>query len=110
MKKVNRVKKYREFKVIMDLRKFKRNEIYSVYFRNKQEDVARVGILVGKRNGNAVTRVKIKRQVRSIVDETLDLRHDVYDYIIVISKNYNTEEFAKNKTLLVTLLASIKEK
>lgn len=110
MKKVNRVKKYREFKVIMDLRKFKRNEIYSVYFRNKQEDVARVGILVGKRNGNAVTRVKIKRQVRSIVDETLDLRHDVYDYIIVISKNYNTEEFAKNKTLLVTLLTSIKEK
>ncbi len=110
MKKVNRVKKYREFKVIMDLRKFKRNEIYSVYFRNKQEDVARVGILVGKRNGNAVTRVKIKRQVRSIVDETLYLRHDVYDYIIVISKNYNTEEFAKNKTLLVTLLTSIKEK
>ena len=110
MKKVNRVKKYREFKVIMDLRKFKRNEIYSVYFRNKQEDVARVGILVGKRNGNAVTRVKIKRQVRSIVDETLDLRHDVYDYIIVISKNYNTEQFAKNKILLVTLLTSIKEK
>ncbi len=110
MKKVNRVKKYREFKAIMDLRKFKRNEIYSVYFRNKQEDVARVGILVGKRNGNAVTRVKIKRQVRSIVDETLDLPNDVYDYIIVISKNYNVEEFAKNKSLLVTLLNSIKEK
>lgn len=110
MKKVNRVKKYREFKTIMNLRKFKRNEIYSVYFREKQENVARVGILVGKRNGNAVTRVKIKRQVRSIVDDTLDLRNDTYDYIIVISKNYNVDEFAKNQSLLVTLLNSIKEK
>ena len=109
MKKVNRVKKYREFQEVMNLRKFKRNELYSVYYRDKQTEVGRVGILVGKRNGNAVTRVKIKRQVRSIVDETLDLKNDNIDYIIVISKYYNTEEFAKNKTLLVRLLNSIKE-
>lgn len=110
MKKVNRVKKYREFKVIMNLRKFKRNELYSVYFKEKALEVGRVGILVTKRNGNAVTRVKIKRQVRSIIDEALDLKNEKYDYIIAISKNYSIDEFAKNKVLLVKLLNSIKEK
>lgn len=110
MKKVNRVKKYREFKVIMNLRKFKRNELYSVYFKEKALEVGRVGILVTKRNGNAVTRAKIKRQVRSIIDEALDLKNEKYDYIIAISKNYSIDEFAKNKALLVKLLNSIKEK
>lgn len=110
MKKVNRVKKYREFKVIMNLRKFKRNELYSVYFKEKALEVGRVGILVTKRNGNAVTRVKIKRQVRSIIDEALDLRNEKYDYIVAISKNYSIDEFSKNKALLVKLLNSIKEK
>ena len=110
MKKVNRVKKYREFKVIMNLRKFKRNELYSVYFKEKALEVGRVGILVTKRNGNAVTRVKIKRQVRSIIDEALDLKNEKYDYIIAISKNYSIDEFAKNKALLAKLLNSIKEK
>ena len=110
MKKVNRVKKYREFKVIMNLRKFKRNELYSVYFKEKALEVGRVGILVTKRNGNAVTRVKIKRQVRSIIDEALDLKNEKYDYIVTISKNYSIDEFAKNKALLVKLLNSIKEK
>lgn len=110
MKKVNRVKKYREFKEIMNLRKFKRNEIYSVYFKEKSLEFSRVGILVTKKNGNAVTRVKIKRQVRSIIDEALDYRNEKYDYIVAISKNYSTEEFNKNKALLVKLLNSIKEK
>lgn len=110
MKKVNRVKKYREFKVIMNLRKFKRNELYSVYFKEKALEVGRVGILVTKRNGNAVKRVKIKRQVRSIIDEALDLKNEKYDYIVAISKNYSIDEFAKNKALLVKLLNSIKEK
>lgn len=109
MKKINRVKKYREFKQVMNLRKFKRNEYYTVYYRDKSLNVARVGILVGKRNGNAVTRVKIKRQVRSIIDETLDLKNENKDYIVVISKNYTTSDFEKNKTLLVNLLSSIKE-
>ena len=109
MKKINRVKKYREFKQVMNLRKFKRDEFYTVYYREKTLDVARVGILVGKKNGNAVTRVKIKRQVRAIIDSTLDLKNDSKDYIVVISKNYTTEDFEKNKTLLVKLLNSIKE-
>lgn len=109
MKEINRVKKYREFKEILDLRNFKRNEIYTVYFRKNDFGYSRVGLLVTKKNGNAVTRVKIKRQVRAIVDSCLEYKKVSKDFIIVINKKYSVDEFNKNKDLLVNLINSIKE-
>ena len=109
MKKINRVKKYREFQEIISLRKFKRNDLFVVYYRNNDFHYARVGILVRKKNGNAVTRVKIKRQVREIVDSVLEYKEVSKDLIIVINTKYNTLEFQRNKDLLVDLLKSIKE-
>lgn len=109
MKEINRVKKYREFKEILDLRNFKRNEIYTVYFRKNDFGYSRVGLLVTKKNGNAVTRVKTKRQVRAIVDSCLEYKNVSKDFIIVINKKYSVDEFNKNKDLLVNLINSIKE-
>lgn len=109
MKEINRVKKYREFKEILDLQNFKRNEIYTVYFRKNDFGYSRVGLLVTKKNGNAVTRVKIKRQVRAIVDSCLEYKNVSKDFIIVINKKYSVDEFNKNKDLLVNLINSIKE-
>lgn len=109
MKEINRVKKYREFKEILDLRNFKRNEIYTVYFRKNDFGYSRVGLLVTKKNGNAVTRVKIKRHVRAIVDSCLEYKNVSKDFIIVINKKYSVDEFNKNKDLLVNLINSIKE-
>lgn len=109
MKEINRVKKYREFKEILDLRNFKRNEIYTVYFRKNDFGYSRVGLLVTKKNGNAVTRVKIKRQVRAIVDSCLEYKNVSKDFIIVINKKYSVDEFNKNKDLLANLINSIKE-
>lgn len=110
MKKINRVKKYSEFKEIMDLRKFIRNEYFTVYYREKSQEYGRIGILVSRKNGIAVTRVKIKRQVRSIIDNTLNLKDLQKDLIVVISRNYDKENFEKAKTLLESLLNTIKEK
>lgn len=107
MKEINRVKKYREFKEILDLRRFKRNEIFTLYYRKNEFGYSRVGILVTKKNGIAVKRVKIKRQVRSIVDKYLDYKNCGLDIIIVISKKYNTEEFSKNENLLKDLILKI---
>lgn len=113
MKVINRVKKYREFKEIFSLKKFKRNEIYTIYYRKNEFGFTRVGIHVSKRNGVAVTRVKIKRQVRAILDSYLEYKTNGLDLIVVISPKYNTNEFDKNKKLLIDLLkqiTSIKEK
>ena len=113
MKEINRVKKYREFKEIFNLRKFKRNEIFTIYFRKNEFNYLRIGIFISKKNGIAVKRVKIKRQVRSILDKYLDYQNAGLDLIIVISKKYKTDEFTKNENLLHDLLkqiVSIKEK
>ena len=110
MKKINRVKKYREFKEIMNLRKYVRNEYFTIYYRDKTQEYGRVGLLVTRKNGNAVARVKIKRQVRSIIDNAIDLKDLNKDLVVGISKNYDKENFLKSKTLLETLLNTIKEK
>lgn len=112
MKVINRVKKYREFQEILNLRKFKRNEIFTLYYRKNEFGHVRIGILVSKKNGIAVKRVKIKRQVRAILDKYIDYKANALDLIVVISKKYNTEEFNKNEKLLSDLIkqiASIKE-
>ena len=84
MKVINRVKKYREYKEIFNQRKFKRNEIFTVYYRKNEFGLIRVGLHVSKRNGIAVKRVKIKRQVRAILDKYLEYTKDGLDLIVVI--------------------------
>ena len=71
MKKINVIKKYREYKELFNLRKFKRNNLFTIYFRKNNYNITRVGLSVSKKNGNAVTRNKIKRQVRNILDKKL---------------------------------------
>ncbi len=110
MKKINRVKKYSEFQEIMNLRKFTRNEFFTIYYREKTQEYGRIGILVTRKNGNAVSRVKIKRQVRAIIDNTLNLKEWKKDCVVLISKNYDKENFSKAETLLASLLNTIKEK
>lgn len=108
MKVINRVKKYQEFKEILKKRSVK-NDIFNVYFRNNEFGYARVGILVSKKNGIAVTRVKIKRQVRTVIDEILDYPNVSKDFIVVVRPTYKTDEFQENRIKLIKLFNSIKE-
>ncbi len=97
MKKVNTVKKYREFKEILNLRNFYKNELFCVYYRKNDFSYTRVGLLVTKKNGIAVIRNKIKRQVRSIIDGVLDYDKYALDIIVVINKRYDTDNYLYNK-------------
>lgn len=107
MKKKNVIKTYREFKQILDQRKFKRNKLFTVYFDDRKFDYSRAGILITKKHGNAVRRNKIKRQVREIITSTLTFNEN-YDFIVTISKAYDTDEFLSNLENLSELLKAIK--
>lgn len=106
MKKKNTIKKYREFKEILNKRKFLKNDLFCLYFRNNDYTHTRIGILVTKKNGNAVIRNKIKRQTRSIID--LLTNYDVpLDIIVVINKKYDVNNFWVNKEQLASVFNKV---
>lgn len=88
MKKSYRIKKEKEFKQIIQKRQSFANKHLIVYVRlNEESDHFRVGLSVGKKIGNAVTRNKVKRQIRQSVFE---LQEDIvlpYDLVIIARPN-----------------------
>ena len=67
MKKQYRIRKNREFSSIIEKKHSVASNSFVVYFDTKKETYSRVGISVSKKLGDAVTRNKIKRQIRMIV-------------------------------------------
>ncbi len=106
MKKKNIIKKYLEYKEILNLRKFKRNALFIIYFRKNDYGYTRIGLLVSKKNGNAVIRNKIKRQIRSMIDQLTDYTKNI-DLIILISKNYDISKYNENFEIFKNIFRDI---
>ena len=106
MKKKNIIKKYLEYKEILNLRKFKRNALFMIYFRKNDYGYTRIGLLVSKKNGNAVIRNKIKRQIRSMIDQLTDYTKNI-DLIILISKNYDISKYNENFEIFKNIFRDI---
>lgn len=96
MKKAFRVLKNYEFSSIIQNRQFVKSSSFVCYFQKRKEEHARIGISVGKKIGNAVCRNKVKRQVRSIVDEVYSF-NEGYDLIIIVRPSYMLKSFEENK-------------
>ena len=69
MKKENIIKKSLDFDRIIKNNKSYKYKDYIIYIENTDNENYRFGISVGKKIGNAVTRNKIKRQIKSIIDK-----------------------------------------
>ena len=71
------------------------------------------GLAVGKKIGNAVTRNKIKRQVRNIITNNFKLFPNYHNYIIIIKKeilNLSYQEMENKLVELLTIKGEIYEK
>ena len=107
MKKEFRVKDTREFAEIMNYNKFYTCPSFVIYVKPRKEDHARVGISVGKKMGKAVIRNKIKRQVRSMVQDIYTFDEN-FDTIILVRVKYHEENYINNKKLLERLIKKVK--
>ena len=108
MKKAYRIRKNEEFASLISKRSTRSSQGYVIYFDARKEDNARVGISVSKKLGNAVMRNKIKRQVRQMIGQVINLDEAIYDYIIIVRKPYLDRPFIENKKDLEKTLKACK--
>ena len=95
MKKEYRVKKNEDFSRIIKRKQSMANRTFIIYYLKNDIGHARFGISVSKKLGKAVIRNKIKRQVRMIVKETINL-DDNYDYIVIVRNKFLDLDFISN--------------
>ncbi|MCQ2776135.1 MAG: ribonuclease P protein component [Bacilli bacterium] len=104
MKATNRIKKSEDFAFTIKKGTANRNKSFVVHIRKNEFGYARIGISVSSKLGHAVTRNRIKRQMRAMVFELVNLQQDSYDIVIVAKDGFLDRTYDENKALLAQLL------
>ncbi len=110
MKKINILKKNYDFdRIIQNNKPFKYKYLIA-YMEKNTNDVYKFGISIGKKIGNAVNRNKLKRQIKSILDQ----KHykNNFNCIIITGrgiKNVNYQELEKDLLEFIDKLNIMKE-
>ncbi len=100
MKILNRIKKSEEIAATIHKGNSLRLPSFIVHFKNNDLTYTRVGISASKKLGNAVTRNRVKRQVRAMCDETIDYNARSLDIVIVVKTQFLEMTFNDNKSQL----------
>ncbi|MFC2948767.1 ribonuclease P protein component [Virgibacillus sediminis] len=105
MKKEFRIKKNEEFQFAFKRGKsFANRQLVIYYVRKPGQKHFRIGLSVGKKIGNAVTRNRIKRYLRQAFQEMEEHLPDEYDIVIIARKPTKDMEFGQIKKSLNHLL------
>ena len=107
MNKRFRIKKNEEFSKIISYRHSKAGKVFIMYYQERNQENARVGISVSKKLGNAVVRNRIKRQVREMLRALIDFESCAYDLVVIVRKPYLEQSFSDNKNDLEKMLKHI---
>lgn len=106
MNKEHIVKSNLDFQRIIKNNKAYRYKDYIIYIEKNNEDNYRFGFSVGKKIGHAVTRNKIKRQLRNIVSKK-DYQNG-FNCIIIVGSNILNKTFQEMETNLFKTLQDLK--
>ena len=87
MKKQYIVKHKYDFDRIINNNKIIKSKYFIIYYENNELNHDCFGISVGKKLGNAVFRNKMKRKIRSVIDEYMKNNNNSKNYIVLLRKN-----------------------
>ena len=110
MKKANIVKDSKDFTRIIKKWNGIANNLFIINKEINNENKPKFGITFTKNIGNAVTRNKLKRQVKSIIDNNKNIYQNNQNYIIIIKKNATGSTYNDLEMSLINLFNKIKEK
>ena len=105
MKKINIVKKNEDYnRIIKNCKSYKYKD-FIIYIEWINEDKYHFGFSVGKKIGNAVTRNKIKRQIKSILDKLIF--KNGFNCIIIVKRGILNKSFNEMEKDLNDLIEKI---
>lgn len=104
MKRVETIKDQKVFNDVIKNGKFKKNDFFVIYNKEREDENIYYGIAISNKVGKAVTRNKLKRQVRFIIDKNRNLFKKKNNYIIMIRKSCPNVDYQKLNQALVSLL------
>lgn len=105
LKKSQRIKKNEDFQTVFKKGKSVANRQFVIYsYKKEQQQEFRIGLSVGKKLGNAVTRNRIKRAIRQAFLEMRDELKNDYDYVIIARHQATTMDFHETKKSLQHVL------
>ena len=106
MKVINRIKDSKDFAKTIKHGKTVKNQSYVLHFVKTDSDHTRIGISVSKKIGNAVTRNRVKRQLRAMLDSLIDYNLNIFDVVVIARQDFLNKNFEENKSLLSDLLTN----
>ncbi len=95
LKKQNRLKKRKEFGYIYKHGSYSACKILSVIYCPSYSKPSKIGFSVSAKIGNAVTRNKVKRQLRSIVSTIVESLNNKYNYIFVARVGIENSDYTQ---------------
>ncbi|WP_106495688.1 ribonuclease P protein component [Lentibacillus sp. Marseille-P4043] len=106
MKKAFRIKDNKEFQHVFKKGKsFANRQLVIYYLQKPDQGHFRIGLSVGKKIGNAVTRNRIKRYLRQAFHELDKKVYTNYDIVIIARQPTKEMDFHHIKKSLVHLLS-----
>ncbi len=109
MKKHLRLLKNWDFQKLLNKKQQVINKEYVIYFQPNNLKHVRIGISASKKLGNAVMRVKLRRQVRNIVRNN-HIFENSFDIVIIIRKNFLSNDHQTNFNSFAKLIKPILSK
>jgi ribonuclease P protein component len=106
MKKINILKNNRDFNRIIDSYKSHKYKDFVIYIERTNDELYHFGISVGKKIGNAVTRNKYKRRIRSIIDKK-NYQKGI-NCIIILRKSILDREYIEIENALLKAFKELK--
>ncbi len=104
MKRIETIKNKELFNNIIRKGNYKKNNFFVIYTYPNEENNTKFGIAVSKKFGHAVNRNRIKRQIRSIIDNNRNLFQKGFNYIIMVRKDCKDNSFNKLENAVKDLL------